>query len=1759
MENKFKLKKFLATASAFAMITGASSAAMGTQQTDNNVNVTLANGAGTVGLNGGGNFVNNDSFYFSNGGKTLTTGGAVTIASIDLNNKAPGLFTVAHATTVGPIVDVAGTAANTAKKLNITINDGLALTLANNAGKDATNTAIAAGSFGGVGNIVLGSGGGGSSIIVNTNATLTGTINSDNNEDGTITVNAGKAVQFDGIIGGTKKLDTITLAGALSKATFNADSTVDTLELGHATAEATIGDGVTFTGAIDATNAGDEGILNFDGSATVTGAIGATNELNLVNFNGDGIVQLQAASEATTFKVNHADATANFNHNVTGDVSFTADGTVNVDNTRTITGKVDSTGANTGVLNFAGISAVTAQVGQTQALKEVNINGTTGVGAVAFGAQVRAQKITVNDAGAKVTFAHDVTAANGLQFSEDGQVTVAAGNKTITGAVKNTVAAAGDGTFANTGKLIFTAGSGAGVADGTVTGAIGEDGKALSLVQIDGAGDVSLTAANTAHYAETFNFKNNNARLKVAAGGKLVGNLVANGDGNGKVQFAGAGEINGTIGNAGGNGIGLIEANGAGVVKIGAGNHKVAFAAKDAGAGFTFADGANVTGAVDNTSGAVNNTALIFEGSSTVTGAVGATHGFKTITVTGGADKNVKFDAGVQATTLNIGKNNQEGAAKVTIGGDLEVTDVLFLDNESQSGELEISGAGVHAITGGINKAATAADEARGKVTIAANVGANAVTFDGQIGDIANNKSIKHLHILNNNAGGSVVLEGGNVHIAKIQAAGAGILKLNQANGQYKFGEIVLDSDNALRLDVNQHVVLKAPTEGSVSLGSVEAGGRKFSEIKFTADKTVTVENGVNIGAVKLNETGGANTGTFVFQGNSIVSAESDAQAIKAIEVQGDGKTVTLLKNIVTRNDIKLSNNAILAVAGDVTTNTVGAGGANGLIGLADGNGHLKFINSADVTVTGKVGGAANRLQSIEFNGGNVEFATVVAHDGKDFKFTGTNASKVTFTAGGIGGANFVNESEANGVAHTVVLNTDEDFTGQIAVANPNTKQIRLDIGTNIKTATLNGGVQANGAHFINGNAVDGKGTLDLAQDGVTVYGAGTAEKKLLAVNVNENATITNGTHAVTTTIAQNKTATLGGEISGTNFALANTGSTAKFSDGATLKVAITDTTGDKGIVEFLGGGTVEAGKDIGTLAKRVKIKMVTFSDVADKTLTFGSSVFANEKIDIRKGTFKPGNDDVVLNAPNVNAQNASFDLGSTGKVTVNNGNLTFSGAEGKIAVGIAQAGNNISGGQIVAGTGATLKYDAGSRVTITADDANGSRPSAGGSRTFTLIKNDTGNAVVGTLAVNPVTSTNPFTKWSHSFDGNGNLILTQIDGAADKIKEILGADLDAVDTANVDTLTKAEAGTDAAKFVTVLEDLVGNKAKMNEAIDRLTSVTTATDSIEHTMNELVNGINTRMSLVGKQTVGTPVQSRTVASAKVTGVASGDEHARYGAWFSPFFSKVTQKARKGAAGYKDTTYGGSFGMDTRANDDLILGAAVTFANSEMKHRDFKSGDKTKINSLMFSIYALQQITDTWFAQGSATIASNEVKNSEKRVRNATAFDTVNGKYNSMSFVGDALFGYNYATADFTLTPMGGVRYTRVNSAGYKENGSTTGQNLNVSQKASNKFEVVVGARVSGGTFDMNGMSVTPELHGFINHDVIGKNPKQDLRIGGAPTSLTAKSRKPIKTSYNLGLGVNADYGMMEYGVGYDVHLAEKRVGHEGSLKVRVNF
>jgi len=1573
MEKKLNFKKLLATASAFAVIAGASNSAMAAAVTDNDGgDVVIGNGADA---NTNGAFVNGDNFYFANANHALTTGGAITINAIDLNNKAPaaGGFTVAHAVTLGPVTDSVG--ANT---IDVIVDDGLVLTLANNVGTNAIGGDIDAGTFDGLGNITLGSGGGAGTLTVDTDAELTGTINSNvANADGIININAGRTLTLSGIVGGNTGLAEINLVGADSVVVVNADVKAATILTQDATAKVQVAGGKIITGAVDATVAG--GILFFDGAGTVTGAIGAGNALTSIVANGAGAVALQGAVTANT--------------------------------------------------------------------------------------------LTVANVGADVRLANANALTGNVSFTANGTVSVAAGG-TITGNVTTDVD--------NTGKLVFVAGGG-GVANGT----IGADGSALKTVEVTGAGAVALNG--TAHYAETFKFGNVAAQLTIADNGSLHGNATGNAAGNGVIQFDAKGELVGTAHN-----LVSVIANGNGVVTIGAGKHKVTtFEAHDANAAFTFADGADVEGAINNTSGGVNATELNFAGNSIVTGNIGNANAF---------------------SVVNIGEGT------VAIGADLTATNVNFADAEDSI--LQIQGGVAHIITGKISE-----NDNKGTIKIAADVGANAVTFASEIGDhAAAGKKLKLLEIASGFTG-QVQLDA-DTHITDVQIGG-GSIRLNAHN--YKFGGITLaeGSDKGALL-VNANATLVGP--GGANVANLGTSDNKLEKLEFTNDHTLTIGDGVNI-HVNQFDNGGNNHGKLVFEGTSIFEANALVAAdhkLNTITLNDKANVTILSPNTVVNGVTTLGDGSILAIAGDFNANG-GLVGANDAVGTT-----LKFINAKKATIAGAAGaagavGAANAsLASIEFAGGDVEFTSDVVHKaGQAFVFSGDNAaSTVTFNATtNVGDNVFTNTS---GATHTVVLGVNTIFTKNLATSVDN--QLNFQLGA--ANATITNG-DATGTNFTTG--ADNTGELNLAKpaDGLVINSAGESDKSLAKVNFANSATITKDTYAQEVIVAAANTATLGGTIKSGNFHLAGA-ATVSFLDNAVVDSVIKTDNGGQGVVEFTGGATIM--QNLGTGAANA-LDRVTFADDAKKTALLGANIYA-KNITMQQGVVKL-TDNAALNGATT-ATATTLNLGDN--TLTAKGDLTFNGAN-KIEFSTTNVDNTLAGGKITMAAG-KLVFVNDAELAITADDKGHARPTGGASHVFTLIDGDFG------LDLSKVTvgSTNQLTKWTPSKGENNRLILTQTDNAEGEINRRLGSNADAANKENAAAFAKAKQGSDGEKVIDFIGKIDGSKAEIaantKEVLDRVVPLTTVADSIEGTMNEVAADVVAHLA----DLQGNSVQN-------TGGVSAGDDHAKFGAWFSPFYNNTTQKARKGAAGYKGESYGASFGFDTKTNEDTIIGAAFTAANSELKHKNFKSGDKTKVNSLLFSIYGMHQVTDTWFALGSATVGTNEIRNSERRgfVNN---YETASAKYSSMSFSGEVMFGYNHVTEQATITPMGGFRYTRVNDGGYKETG-TAFQNLDVSTKASNKFEVILGARASGGTFDLNGLSVTPEVHAFINHDLIGKNSKQSIKLDS--TTLTGKSNKPVRTTYNLGLGANAEFGAMEYGASYDAQLADKRVGHQGTLRLRVNF
>lgn len=78
------------------------------------------------------------------------------------------------------------------------------------------------------------------------------------------------------------------------------------------------------------------------------------------------------------------------------------------------------------------------------------------------------------------------------------------------------------------------------------------------------------------------------------------------------------------------------------------------------------------------------------------------------------------------------------------------------------------------------------------------------------------------------------------------------------------------------------------------------------------------------------------------------------------------------------------------------------------------------------------------------------------------------------------------------------------------------------------------------------------------------------------------------------------------------------------------------------------------------------------------------------------------------------------------------------------------------------------------------------------------------------------------------------------------------------------------------------------------------------------------------------------------------------------------------------------------------------------------------------------------------------------------------------------------------------------------------------------------------------------------MNASVEYDFINKAASPRVSIGGNNTAVVGTT-KPVRTLYNVGADIVAHVGAMEYGIRYDAKLAEKYVGHQGAIKLRVNF
>ena len=364
----------------------------------------------------------------------------------------------------------------------------------------------------------------------------------------------------------------------------------------------------------------------------------------------------------------------------------------------------------------------------------------------------------------------------------------------------------------------------------------------------------------------------------------------------------------------------------------------------------------------------------------------------------------------------------------------------------------------------------------------------------------------------------------------------------------------------------------------------------------------------------------------------------------------------------------------------------------------------------------------------------------------------------------------------------------------------------------------------------------------------------------------------------------------------------------------------------------------------------------------------------------------------------------------------------------------------------------------------------------------------------------------------------------------------------------NYTPIVPAVKGSEAYQFYNDLNYMT--ESQHEEAVNRLSS--REAKGIDSDISPIITGIMNQVNAyIDQRAIGNNQVSNTIGA--------GDcDKLLYGLWVTPFYSEAKQKMLKGVSGYKAKSLGAVIGFDTLINDQLMVGAAYSRIETKLSHRDIKQGDKTKGATDIYALYGLYNLQNSnWFGEGIASYGTTRVKNSEGRVT-STAMETAYANYRSNTYGGQLLAGYDYqATQQVMITPLFGGRYSRFEDLGYTEYG-TRFENLTIQKRKYSKIEGVVGIRGQA-LYTISKMLVIPEIHGYVNYDFQGNSPLIDARLDGMYEPLPTKSSKPSRAFYIVGAGLTAKLNNSEYGGTYNCNIADKYLGHQISMKFRLNF
>ncbi|MFG3451522.1 autotransporter domain-containing protein [Stutzerimonas stutzeri] len=313
---------------------------------------------------------------------------------------------------------------------------------------------------------------------------------------------------------------------------------------------------------------------------------------------------------------------------------------------------------------------------------------------------------------------------------------------------------------------------------------------------------------------------------------------------------------------------------------------------------------------------------------------------------------------------------------------------------------------------------------------------------------------------------------------------------------------------------------------------------------------------------------------------------------------------------------------------------------------------------------------------------------------------------------------------------------------------------------------------------------------------------------------------------------------------------------------------------------------------------------------------------------------------------------------------------------------------------------------------------------------------------------------------------------------------------------------------------------------------------------IEQTTPE-ANGGATQAATSGQTLVSNVTGSRT---SSIRGMSSGDALQETGVWVQALYSDANQDLRDGVAGYNAYSRGIAIGADGKLNDQLTLGVAYSFLNTDVNS---ENGNETEVDGHAFTLYSGYEL-GRYFVDSSLTYGVNSNEGSRYVLGEKAKSD-----YDSSVLGLNITGGYSYSINDkLVLEPRLAARYSRIDIDSYREKDATLA--LAIEDQRYEVIELGAGVRVAA-EYPLGQGTLEPQAKLMAYHDFAADQASSTSAfvLGGTP--FVTSGAKPARNSYEAGIGADYRLGQFTIGLGYDYVGKSDFNADTFTAKVRYDF